>query len=60
MTKYELLKNEVDEAFTEWLIQPYGFGRVVRYLRYRYLKHKLDFTPICEAERKIAVMPRRR
>jgi hypothetical protein len=53
VTKYELLKYKVDEAYTEWLRRPYGLGRAVHYLRYLYLKHKLDFTPVCEAEKKL-------
>jgi hypothetical protein len=59
MTRYELLRSGVDNAYMEWVIRPYGFGRAVHYVHYRYLKHKLDSMPLREAE-KLEVLPRRR
>jgi hypothetical protein len=60
MTTYELLKSEVDNAYIEWLIRPYGFGRAVHYLRYLYLKHKLDLTPLYKAEKELRYFLKRR
>jgi hypothetical protein len=53
MTKYELLKGAVDSAYTAWRTRPYGFGKAVRYLRYMYLKHKLDSLPFYAAEKTV-------
>jgi hypothetical protein len=60
MTRYELLKSETDNAYTEWLIKPRGFGRAVCYLVYRHLRHKLGLMPLCEAEKELEALPRRR
>jgi hypothetical protein len=57
MTRYELLNGKVDAAYAAWRIRPYGFGSVVYYLRYVYLKHKLYSMPLYEAE--LEVSPRR-
>jgi hypothetical protein len=60
MTKYALLQSEVENARIKWSVRPYGFMRVVRYVRYRYLKHRLDSMPLYEAEIELEVFPRRR
>jgi hypothetical protein len=57
MTKHELLRSKVDNAGVEWLIRPHGFGRVIRYFHYVYLRHKLYSMPLYEAEKTLKVIP---